>query len=360
MLPAGNGDSILIEYGRKNNTKKILIDAGPSTAFDELIKRFRVLAEQNAPLELFIVTHVDCDHIDGAITLLKPDQKKLKIKQVWFNSHKHLSDELGAPEGDILSTLIGEKKVPWNTAFDGKAVALVNSEKLREITLDGGLRITLLSPTRTELEKLKPDWEKACKDAHVLPGSEVDALKRLKEREKKYATPPDLLGEDTPNIAQLLKKRYSARITPANLSSIAFLAEYGKGDYKKSCLFCGDASPVVISSSLSTLLKERKITKLKIDALKVSHHGSRENTSPKMQKMLECKRFLISTDGKVFHHPHQEAIARIIELNGPDTELIFNYKSPQNEIWDNEYLRTEHHFKMKFPENNGQAITVLL
>lgn len=192
MLPAGHGDSILIEYGKENETKKILIDAGPWYAFDNLLTRFKALADEKASIELFVVTHVDCDHIDGAITILKPDQTKLKVEQVWFNSYKHLSDELGAPEGDILSALIGEKNTPWNTPFGGKAAALVDNTKLREKTLDGGLRLTLLSPTRTELEKLKPDWDKACKQAHIAPGSEVDALERLKEDEekaKKYITP---------------------------------------------------------------------------------------------------------------------------------------------------------------------------
>lgn len=359
MLPAGHGDSILIEYGKENETKKILIDAGPWYAFDNLLTRFKALADEKASIELFVVTHVDCDHIDGAITILKPDQTKLKVEQVWFNSYKHLSDELGAPEGDILSALIGEKNTPWNTPFGGKAAALVDNTKLREKTLDGGLRLTLLSPTRTELEKLKPDWDKACKQAHIAPGSEVDALERLKEDEekaKKYITPPDLLGDENPNLDQLLQKPYSPHITSVNQSSIAFLAEYD--DEHKSCLFGGDASPVVISSSIATLLKQRKIDKLKLDAIKVSHHGSRENTSPKMQKMLECKRFLISTNGKIFHHPHQEAIARIIELNGPKTQLFFNYKSPQNGVWDNQYLQQEYDYETIFPEKPEESLII--
>ena len=76
--------------------------------------------------------------------------------------------------------------------------------------------------------------------------------------------------------------------------------------------------------------------------------------------MLDCKRFLISTNGQLYSHPHPQAIARIIDINGPDTELVFNYKSPQNKIWDSEYLRTEHNFKTKYPEKKDAGITVLL
>jgi beta-lactamase superfamily II metal-dependent hydrolase len=356
MLPAGYGDSILVEYGKKNDRHRILIDAGPYFAFDELAKRFKALIKEKPTLELFVITHVDCDHIDGAITLLNADQQKLKIKQIWFNAYNHLSDELGAPEGDVLSALIANKNIPWNTDFNEDAVAIANSNKLKEITLDGGLHLTLLSPTRANLERLKPDWEKAARKAGIEPGSRDDALEYLKKRDKKYKPPPDLLGEESPDIAALLGTEDSQSITSTNQSSIAFLAEYDK----KSCLFTGDASPKVISASIGTLLKERKLTKLKLNAVKVSHHGSRENTSSQMLQKIECKKFLISTNGKIYHHPHQEAIARIIELTGPKTELIFNYRSPQNTVWDNEQLREQHHFTTVYPKNNDEGITVLL
>jgi beta-lactamase superfamily II metal-dependent hydrolase len=356
MLPAGYGDSILVEYGTNQASNKVLIDAGPYFAFDELARRFKTLIEAKTSLELFVVTHVDCDHIDGAITLLNADQTKLKIKQVWFNNYDNLSDELGAPEGDILSALIIEKKIPWNIAFGRKSISLINSKQLKEVTLDGGLHLTLLSPTRTELEKLKPDWEKAARKAHITPGSREDALKLLKKKGKKYEPPPDLLGEETPNINALLQEPYSSRTTTTNRSSIAFIAEFDG----KSCLFTGDSSPAVVSASIRTLLKKRKTTKLKLDAVKVSHHGSRENTSSTLLKMLDCKKFLVSTNGKSYSHPHPESIARIIELCGPNTQLIFNYSSPQNKIWNNEYLQNEHHFTTVYPQKNDEGIVVSL
>jgi beta-lactamase superfamily II metal-dependent hydrolase len=357
MLPAGYGDSILIEYGRGNDHNRILIDAGPYYAFDELAKRFKVLIEEKIPLELFVVTHVDSDHIDGAITLLNADQPKLKMNQIWFNSYNHLSDELGAPEGDILSALISEKNISWNTApFNGKAVTLGTSDELKEITLSGGLHLTLLSPTRAKLENLKPDWEKAVRKAGIEPGSREDALRLLMQKNNRYKIHSDLLGDEIPNVESLLKKPYSSRITSTNQSSIAFLAEYDG----KSCLFTGDASPVVLCASIQTLLEKRRIPKLKLDAMKVAHHGSKENTSPKLLKMLQCKRFLIPTNGKKFKHPHPGTIARIITLNGPDTELIFNYMSPQNKVWENENLQNGYHYKTTFPEKNDNGIAISL
>lgn len=80
-----------------------------------------------------------------------------------------------------------------------------------------------------------------------------------------------------------------------------------------------------------------------------------------MLKMLDSSKFLISTNGKSSSkHPHTQAIARIIEINGPGTELVFNYRSPQNTIWDDEYLQNEHRFKTVYPKNNDEGITVTL
>jgi beta-lactamase superfamily II metal-dependent hydrolase len=356
MLPAGYGDSILIEYGKEGATSKVLIDAGIWSAFDELAARFKKIIDEGASLELFVVTHIDSDHIDGAVTLLNSDKSKLKIKEIWFNSYDKISDVLGVKQADMLSKLIEDRKTPWNTSFGGRAVTLPSSSELKEIKLKGGLKLTLLSPTRAELEKLKPVWEKEAKLAHITPGSREDALKLLKEQAARYETPPDLLGDKTPNIAKLLRMPYNPQITETNQSSIAFLAEY-EG---KSCLLTGDASPLVLCSSITSLLKKRNVSKLKLDAVKVSHHGSRENTSPQLQELLECKKFLVSTNGKTYYHPHQESIARIIKINGPDTELIFNYRSPQNDVWDNEYLKTNNHFKTTYPKNNDEGITVIL
>ena len=86
----------------------------------------------------------------------------------------------------------------------------------------------------------------------------------------------------------------------------------------------GDASPEILGKSIKTLLKERGDSKLKLDALKVSHHGSKGNTSPDLLKMFDCKRFLISTNGNTHFHPDQETIARIIKYNGPKTEIFFS------------------------------------
>ncbi len=72
LLPAAHGDAIWIEYGPVASVSRILIDGGPAPTYQLGLRRRIELLPQNARmLELFVVTHIDADHIDGALILLQ-------------------------------------------------------------------------------------------------------------------------------------------------------------------------------------------------------------------------------------------------------------------------------------------------
>jgi hypothetical protein len=66
--------------------------------------------------------------------------------------------------------------------------------------------------------------------------------------------------------------------------------------------------------------------RLRVDAVKVAHHGSKANTSEALLKTIESPAYLISTNGDQFKHPDKDCVARIIKLGKP-RELWFNYNS---------------------------------
>src|SRR6185312_15243803 len=128
------------------------------------------------------------------------------------------------------------------------------------------------------------------------------------------------------DVDKLADAKFVADDGKRNGSSIAFLAEF-EG---KSALLAADAHAPVLVQSVRKLLKERKMEKLRIDALKVPHHGSAKNLNNDLLKLLDCPRYLISTDGTRHHHPDHEAIARVIKYgkNGENgSTLYFNYYS---------------------------------
>jgi len=358
VLPAGHGDCLWVEYGSRSSKHRMLIDGGPYTAFDVLQDRIDKLKPKNRHLDLMIVTHIDADHIEGIVKVLGNLPPDLKIDDIWFNAWRHLSvqpkDLLGPVQGEYLSSLILEKKFDWNKAFGKGPVVIGDTDNLPMVALNGGLQITLLSPTWTANTKLRRVWKREVRKAGLDPNSPQEALKRLKEDRR--LKPSDLLGERKPNVRNLAEISFDRDDSVANGSSIAFLADFEGKRY----LFAGDAHPSVLETSIKHLLKKTKKTRLKVDIMKVSHHGSKGNISPALLKMLECKRFLISTDGSYFSHPDEEAIARIISLSGPDTQLLFNYRSDENRVWDDPTLMRRHRYKAIYPPPRQKGLSVEL
>ncbi|MGE5605609.1 MAG: MBL fold metallo-hydrolase, partial [Bacteroidota bacterium] len=95
VLPASNGDSIIIKYGDdKDNFKYILIDGGRGfLCFNMLKDFFKEREEENCDIELVIITHIDDDHINGILKLAQDPSVNIKIiKDIWFNSGKTLAN----------------------------------------------------------------------------------------------------------------------------------------------------------------------------------------------------------------------------------------------------------------------------
>ena len=117
-----------------------------------LLSKDHALRPADRKIELFILTHIDDDHIGGAIPFLEAELGGLKVQDVWFNGYKHLTPGfLGAEQGERFSTLIAQCNLPWNQGCEGHAI-VVKDGNLPEYTLPGGMRLTLLSPTGGKLE----------------------------------------------------------------------------------------------------------------------------------------------------------------------------------------------------------------
>jgi beta-lactamase superfamily II metal-dependent hydrolase len=305
LLPAGHGDSLLLTYGTTRRRSRILIDAGPANAYKrDLRSRFETLGA----VDLFVVTHVDADHIDGAIQLLL--DAKLDIGEVWFNGWKHLPKSRGMTEGAILDALLDGRS--WNAMFDGGTIQVPETGALPSVLLPGGATATLLSPTVKELRSLRGAWQRKLTAAGVTPGSAKEALELLEEVDRfdtaRGGAAPRAFGRDS---------------SIPNGSSIAFLFEYEE----VALLLGADAYAGVLESSIRRLLAERGEQRLRLDAFKLAHHGSLANISAGLLDLIECERFLVSTDGKVFGHPDVEALDLVVEHASKTAQLLVNYES---------------------------------
>lgn len=289
FLQAGTGDCIWISHNKKN----IIIDGGKLTS--AIIERYGQIP-QDENIDLLVVTHIDSDHIAGILALVELIQKQGetgRLKQVWFNFPKlKKSDEYSVTEGNSLSTeLLKFEDLCWcnNTCeLIGRKVAI------------GEINLTVLAPDHNVAEEYKPI---APDELGVENADWNVALKSLIE----YVD-DDYIDEGGPNS-----------------QSIVILLEC-EG---KRVLFPGDCTPNELLNAIRTYNNDNGAL-LKLDLMKLPHHGSVRNITKDILAEMECSNFVISTNiNKKYCFPNKETIAKLICYRHSADGMVnvyFNYQ----------------------------------
>jgi hypothetical protein len=218
---------------------------------------------------------------------------------------------------------------------------------LPEFNFPGGMKLTVLSPTPAELSKLALNWLAALR--------EIEPDRRwLGRREHPPVPHPREL-----DLNALAHTRAPRDRSITNASSIAVLAESAG----RAVLLAGDAHAGVLAVGIRALQKSRHRAgeRLRLDAFKVSHHGSANATTRDLLNLIDCQNYLISTDGSGGHfHPDREAIARLITWGGAAPRLHFNYRNQFTEFWDDASLQKAHRYTAVYPQSDNAGLTVLV
>jgi len=260
--------------------------------------------------------------------------------------------------------LIRERGLPWNDAFDGDTVYVPRADQgpLPRHVLPGGMELVLMSPTFKELLKLSRKWEDELEEAGLLHATHEELMEALK-KDRKLDPDDDFLADEEIDVKELVESRQRKDSSAANGSSIAFVGSF-EG---KRCLFGGDAYWTVLRDSAKRLTQEENEERLGLDAFKLPHHGSRNNVSDDLLAALDCRRFLVSTNGRQFKHPDNEAIARLVGGKwrpGPEgdqpVDLMFNYREKINKKWDSDQLRDAWNYRTTYPEDGDEGLIVQL
>jgi ribonuclease BN (tRNA processing enzyme) len=315
LLPACEGDCLILTWGDAARPRRILIDAGRKKTARFIMDYVATHSLSDGSFELFIITHIDRDHIEGAVPLLRSASFRRLVKEVWFNGRKDLIyarpqsmyEEFGALDGERITQALTEHRMAWNTRWGPKPVAITDRE-LPSIELPDGLRLTLLSPDAGQLADLAKPWDETIEASR--PGWEA------------YGP------ADPVEIRQLAAMPFKGDRARPNASSIALLADYDG----KSIVLAGDAHADRLSESLG-LYSAAGASKSKVVLVKAPHHGSRGNISAELVQALNCSKWAFSTNGDQFSHPDAEAVARVLVNSPPKTTLFFNYETIQTSIW---------------------------
>ncbi|WP_163542314.1 ComEC/Rec2 family competence protein [Occultella kanbiaonis] len=339
MLPAREGDCLLVSWGDADQPRRLLIDAGRAGTNRAVRDRFAGAAPDERRLELLIVTHVDRDHVEGVLPLLAEPDPPVTFRDVWFNGYHHLHDgsieTFGPAQGERLTRLLERPGSSWNGAFGGGSVEVAHAPE--PVALAGGLTLRVLAPVRDELERLIPVWERECRRARLAPGGQGPT-------EVDIDVPPGYESFGPIDVPGLAAAPYVPDTSEANGSSIVVLAEY-EG---RRVLLTADAHAETLVRALAPLAAQGGSRRVVLDAVKVAHHGSRHNLSPELLALLASPCFLFSTNGAHHQHPHDVAIARILS-DGGQPQLVFNYRTSQTLVWDDDTLRALWHYTTSYP-----------
>lgn len=338
MLPAQRGDCLWITYGQQGDLHHVVIDGGPletiPTLVPELERRIKAIPGATNRLDLLVISHIDADHVQGAVSLLSEPTRIKLFADIWFNGWRHVSEVLGAPDGERLGAIL-EGQSRWNQAWGGEAVVVPDDGALPVKQLPGGMKLTLLSPTRAGLRAIGKAWVAETTKAGLQPGAGAEVPKSWRRTE--------ILGFDPVVLAAT---RYRRDPSPANFSSIAFIAEYDG----KTVLFGADAHAEVVQASLARIGTAPHT----FSAVKVAHHGSKNNNSTSLLQQMRSKHWLISTNGAKFHHPDAAAIARVVETQNKPV-FHFNYVSDEPHLADIiDAAGSDFTVKLPTKNNNGE------
>ena len=341
-LPAGYGDCLLISCPVARRTWRLLIDTGPDECLPTLVDRLKAIppnAQGTRRIDLAVISHIDHDHIGGAARLFADKSLNLEFGDVWFNAPGRPGAR-GVGEGVGLAAVLGATAcgLPWNLAFGGRDVVTgpkLFSELPRRHEEP---RITLLSPTRETLDALYRVWARELPKVKVRPEPEPIAAPRG--------------GLDVEALALIATPEDRAR---ANGSSIAFLLEHGRA----SVLLTAGAFPSVLQHALAALAVSRgQNLPWQLDLFKLSHHGSRGNTTSKLLDTVQARHVLVSTNGAIFGHPDPEAIARVVSKRTPGAEIWFNFRTTRTEVWADEQLQAQFGYAARLPSAAGTITSI--
>lgn len=366
------GDCLLLESS--DGGHRILCDGGTPKAMRHFgAKGVSLLQQAGKDIDLLYVSHIDSDHIGGAMVLLEnvlewrvwdyhdargnpPAEPELPrppaIKRLWHNAFRDLVtkntgaiEKLLAASAPVLSTStdavlqhIGHEQAKIATSIkEALKVSRLVKPDLLGIELNtlietpshsgkllmarsgmkpeklGSLSITILCPTAGELRSLRNGWNNWLADP-----ANKKATKAIRDM---YASalesgsvgsgmsPFDLYGWEG-------MPAYKGVSVP-NVASLVLLAEDGI----KSALLTGDSHADMI---LKGLRDAGRLDNgyLHVDVLKFPHHGATDNLSPDFTRELSADHYVFCGDGS-HSNPELEVLRRVYESRlGPASKKV--------------------------------------
>lgn len=362
-LPAHKGDSLILYYGTQAEPKLAVIDGGPSQVYQPALRpRFfdiraawGIANTDPLDIELLMISHIDDDHIKGILEFAKELKKSKDLKQpkfarvatLWHNTFddiignseipKIVTQALASmsstdfppntdPDMALILTSVRQGRelrdyataLKWETNNPFNPLVMMTRAEDPDVTrFGGGLSFTIIGPRHEELEKLQRKYDQYLRDNNLARDSAEASL---------AAT------QDT---------------SVPNLSSIVTLAEV-EG---KKILLTGDALGSKITDALQARGMATAGAPLKVDVLKMPHHGSDRNVAPEFFQMIKADHYVFCGNGS-HGNPERATIEMLFAEQGTEpVTLHFTY--PVDKIDEKRKSEAQDHHHGWDPESDS-------
>jgi len=324
-LPAAHGDSLLLHFGTKAEPGLAIIDGGPTGILNKsLLPRLKEIHEERGKpkrltVDVGMVSHIDDDHIHGIDDLTQglvqnKIQPILEFKRFWHNSFNDLlgddDEELGTAASVVSAASVGGSVQPNTSAViasvgQGRQVRksldtlgiggnkpfsplVVNGHKSSPLTINK-VKFTVVAPLDQQVRDLQKEW--------------AENIKKMKKDKAKKAEVAAYLDKSVPNLA-----------------SLVFLVESGK----KRILITGDARGDHTLTGLEKCGAMKKGGTMKIDVLKLPHHGSDRDVDHDYFERIIADHYVISANGK-YSNPDIPTLEMISAARKGDDDFTIHF-----------------------------------
>ena len=384
---AYDGDCFLVTIYEPEKEVNLLIDCGSSETYQNFVKPYLLrMSEQRKKIDYLILTHIHSDHIGGAIPLLldngsADDAHIIEISNIIYNGYlglnleSHEKKECTIQENRIYQGIISqgqavlgknvtEKQITlneelcisklliqgnynWN-AWNKNELGAVVADSQMKIDIGNQSYIQFISPNREQLCKMNKKWKQYVKRIYNrFPDIDNLHIRNAFEAFQwiinsiDYETVQGMVSANVltkEKIEQMAEKRYSYDYSDENMESIAFVLVSGS----KRILFLGDSNIEVCRKNLEQIYGD---TPVKMNLIKLSHHGSKRNISMRFLKQYYSDSYLISA-GETKLRPSMETIAMILMNDSEENKKIYIVNRNQTiECFDKENIHSDFNFE---------------
>lgn len=334
-FPVGSGDCITLLLKDNDKEMHIMVDCGHYTqeVNDYIVNEF------HGHIDYLIVTHIDNDHINGLIEMLK-SKPNLTINHIFYNCYQRTFDDLQEWDEKMVENVkrvyghlpvvvdMLEQKINSETSMSLAELILENenwkrawrreyiTENSLAIDLENDMgRFIFLSPTKKALDDLDKEYRtlfwktlyKQKKEDYKKEETIYESLLRIMEQEDNEGFDEEPVSSKVldENALKLYADEKMKVLSPANEASIAFIWKHEE----HRILFMGDANPDQVVKKIGDVYKDTPKPVL-FDVIKISHHGSAHSTSKELVSIADSERYFAT--GGASARPSYQALARII------------------------------------------------